>query len=135
MTIEHINPDGLFKLDGFTQVVTATGGKTIYIAGQGAFDKDFRLIGEGDHYAQTIQALTNLKIALEAGGARPSDIVSSTMYIVGMNEKSVHDFSKAMAKVLDGEPFPPNASSMIGVASLAMEGMLVEISAIAVIDQ
>ncbi len=134
MTIEHINPDSLFNLDGFTQVVSATGGKTIYIAGQGAFDKDFKLVGEGDYYAQTIQALTNLKLALEAGGAVPADIVSSTMYIVGMNEKSVYEFSRAMAKVLDGQPFPPNASSMIGVASLAMEGMLVEISAIAVIE-
>lgn len=134
MAIEHINPDGLFKLDGFTQVVTASGGKTIYIAGQGAFDKDFNLIGEGDYYAQTTQALNNLKIALEAAGATPSDVVSSTMYVVNMDQHAVEQFTGAMAKVLDGQAFPPNASSMIGVQSLAMPGMLVEISAIAVID-
>jgi len=56
------------------------------------------------------------------------------MYVVGMNEKSVGEFTSAMAKALDGQPFPPNASSMIGVESLAMAGMLVEISAIAVKD-
>lgn len=130
----HINPDGLFKLDGFTQVVTATGSKTIYIAGQGAFDKDFNLVGAGDYFAQTTQALNNLKIALAAAGAMPADVVSSTMYVVGMNEQSVGEFTSAMAQVLDGEAFPPNASSMIGVEALAMPGMLVEISAIAVID-
>ncbi|MDB3856033.1 RidA family protein [Halieaceae bacterium] len=134
MTIEHINPEGLFKLDGFTQVVSASGSKTIYIAGQGAFDKDFNLMGAGDHFAQTTQAFKNLKIALEAAGATPADVVSSTMYVVGMNEKSVGEFTSAMAKALDGQPFPPNASSMIGVESLAMAGMLVEISAIAVKD-
>jgi enamine deaminase RidA (YjgF/YER057c/UK114 family) len=34
----------------------------------------------------------------------------------------------------DGEPFPPNASSLIGVARLGHPEMLVEISAIAVLD-
>ena len=44
MAIEHINPKGLFHMEGFTQVVAATGARTIYIAGQGAFDKEFKLI-------------------------------------------------------------------------------------------
>ncbi|MBT4521625.1 MAG: RidA family protein, partial [Halieaceae bacterium] len=72
MTIEHIKPEGLFNMDGFTQVVTSTASKTVYIAGQGAFDKDFNLVGAGDYHAQTTQALTNLKIALAAAGATPA---------------------------------------------------------------
>ena len=39
MEIERVNPDGLFQLDAFSQVVTASGAsKVAYIAGQGAFD-------------------------------------------------------------------------------------------------
>lgn len=41
MGIERIHPDGLFKLDAFSQIVTATaGGRIAFIAGQGAFDAE-----------------------------------------------------------------------------------------------
>jgi enamine deaminase RidA (YjgF/YER057c/UK114 family) len=133
MAIEHINPDGLFHMDGFSQVVSATGNRTIYIAGQGAFDKDFNLVGAGDYRAQAAQACRNLAIALEAAGATPMDVVSSTMYVVNLNSETAGEFVKGMGEALDGKPFPPNASSLIGVQSLAMEGMLVEISAVAVV--
>ncbi|MBT4521305.1 MAG: RidA family protein, partial [Halieaceae bacterium] len=53
---------------------------------------------------------------------------------VNMDKQAVAEFTRAMGSVLDGQPFPPNASSMIGVQSLAMDGMLVEISAVAVLD-
>ena len=131
MSIEHISPDGLFQLDGFSQVVTASAGKLAFIAGQGAFDPDLKLVGEGDLHAQTLQAFSNLRVALAAVGAGPEDVVSSTMYVVGMNSDAVATFTRAMNEALDGKPFPPNASTMLGVQSLALEGMLVEISAIA----
>ena len=35
---------------------------------------------------------------------------------------------------LDGEPFPPNAATMVGVQGLAMDGMLVEVSAVAMLE-
>ena len=39
MQIERVDPDGLFKLDNFTQIVTAEGaGRLAFIAGQGSFD-------------------------------------------------------------------------------------------------
>ena len=134
MRIERINPDGLFVLDAFTQVVTTEGpAKMAYIAGQGAFDAKFKLIGAGDLHAQTVQAFRNLRTAVEAVGSEVGNIVTTTMYIVGLTQEKIEIFGRAMAEALDGQPFPPNASSMIGVQALAAEGMLVEISAIAVI--
>ena len=134
MEIERINPDGLFVLDAFTQVVTAGGGGRIaFIAGQGAFDESFALVGPGDLHAQVVQAFKNLRRAVEAIGGSVDQIVSSTMYIVDIDAEKVEIFGRAMAEALDGKPFPPNASTMVGVQGLAMDGMLVEISAVAVV--
>jgi enamine deaminase RidA (YjgF/YER057c/UK114 family) len=134
MEIERINPDGLFELDAFSQIVTAAGGSRIaFIAGQGAFDADFNLVGPGDLHAQVVQAFKNLRRAVEAIGGHVDQILSSNLYIVEINAEKVDIFGRAMAEALDGKPFPPNASTMIGVQGLAMDGMLVEISAVAVI--
>ena len=134
MKIERRNPDGLFSIDGFTQIVVAeNAGRVAYIAGQGAFDADFELVGAGNLHAQTIQAFRNLRTAVESLGADVSDIVSTTMYVVDINAEKVKIFGQAMTTALDGQPFPPNASSLIGVQGLAAEGMLVEISAVAVL--
>ncbi len=131
---QHINPEGLFDLPGFTQIVKATGGHSVHVAGQGAFDAEMNLVGAGDYRAQAARAFQNLAIALRAAGAEPGDVVSSVMYVKDMDAEAVTAFVAGMNEALDGAPFPPNASSLIGVQSLAMEGMLVEISAVAVID-
>lgn len=132
MDIERINPDGLFKLDAFSQLVVARGARRIvHIAGQGGFDSSFALVGPGDLFAQTVQAFRNLRTAVESIGGSVDQIVSSNMYIVDMTPEKVGVFGRAMSQALDGEPFPPNASTMIGVQALAMEGMLVEVSAVA----
>ena len=135
MTIERVNPNGLFKLEAFTQVVSSDAvGSIAFIAGQGAFDADFKLVGAGDLHAQTVQAFKNLRTAVEAVGGTVGDIVSTNMYIVDISPEKVETFGRAMAEALDGDPFPPNASTMLGVQGLAAEGMLVEISAVAVLS-
>ena len=135
MEIERVNPEGLFALDAFTQIVTTQNAGTVaYIAGQGGFDADFNLVGPGDLHAQTVQAFRNLRTAVESVGGKVGDIVSTTMYIVEITPEKVDIFARAMAEALDGQPFPPNASSMIGVQGLAGEGMLIEISGIAAIS-
>lgn len=131
MSIEHIAPEGLFQIDGFSQVVTAAPGKLAFIAGQGAFDAGFSLVGEGDLRAQTLQAFQNLRSALAAVGAGPEHVVSANFYVVDLTPEKVDVFARAMNEALDGRPFPPTASTMLGVQGLAMTGMLVEISAIA----
>lgn len=135
MEIERINPDALFKLDAFTQIVTTSNaGRVAYIAGQGAFDANFTLVGPGDLHAQTVQAFLNLRAAVESLGGTVEQIVSTTMFIVDLTPEKVEIFSRAMNEALDGQPFPPNASSMIGVQGLAADGMLVEISAVAALE-
>lgn len=77
MPKQHINPDTLMKLPSYSQVVVTSGGRTVYIAGQGAFDTGMQLVGANDYYAQTVKALQNLAAALEAAGARVTGMWSA----------------------------------------------------------
>jgi enamine deaminase RidA (YjgF/YER057c/UK114 family) len=135
MAIQHVNPKGLFELPkAFTQVVTADApGKLVFVAGQGSFDADMKLVGAGDYEAQAKQAFRNLCTALAAVGAGPEHVVSSTMFIVNLHPEALAAFARGMNHALDGRPFPPNASTLVGVQSLAFPGMLVEICAAAVL--
>lgn len=134
MTIRHLNPEGLFRMpDAFSQVVTSPPGKLVFVAGQGSFDADMQLVGAGDYEAQAKQAFRNLRTALAAAGAGPEHVVSSTLYVVSLTPEALTAFARGMNQALDGRPFPPNASTLVGVQSLAYPGMLVEICATAVL--
>ncbi len=132
MKIEHINPVGLLKPKGYTHVITVEGGKTAYIAGQGAYDTNWNLVGEGDHYAQGKQSFTNLIIALEGVGAILESVVKCTIYVVGLNADTLTAVIKGMNDAA-GKRIPPTASTMVGVERLAYDGMLVEIDAVVVV--
>jgi enamine deaminase RidA (YjgF/YER057c/UK114 family) len=134
MTIRHLNPEGLFQMpDAFTQVVTSGPGTLVFVAGQGSFDADMKLVGAGDYEAQATRAFQNLRTALAAVGAGPEHVVSSTMYVVNLHPEALAAFARGMNHALDGKPFPPNASTLVGVQSLAYPGMLVEICATALL--
>lgn len=134
MKIEHIQPAGLFQAEGMSHVVIAQG-PTAYIAGQGPYDENFELVGAGDLFAQTLQAYKNLSLVLCAVGAEPGQVVSTTIYIAGLTAEKTDIFVKAMGQALDGKPFPPNASTLVGVTQLAYPEMLVEISAIVALKE
>jgi enamine deaminase RidA (YjgF/YER057c/UK114 family) len=134
MTIRHVNPSGLFQMpEAFSQVVTSSPGKLVFVAGQGSFDADMKLVGAGDYEAQAKQAFRNLATALAAVGAGPEHVVSSTLYVVNLAPEALAAFARGMNHALDGRPFPPNASTLVGVQSLAFPGMLVEICATALL--
>jgi enamine deaminase RidA (YjgF/YER057c/UK114 family) len=76
--LEHPRPDGLLPNPAFSQVVVATGARTIYTAGQVSIDERGVLVGAGDLAAQTAQVMRNVGLALAAAGAslRPSMLQS-----------------------------------------------------------
>src|SRR5205823_8202070 len=73
--VKRTNPPTLSKPTGYTHVVEATGGKTVYISGQIAFDTEGKIVGEGDMKAQVEQVFKNLQAALSAAGATFKDVV------------------------------------------------------------
>ncbi len=70
-----LNPEGLPRIPGFSQVVDAIGGRTVYVSGQVALDAGGRIVGEGDFKAQARQVFSNVQRALGAAGVEFADVV------------------------------------------------------------
>ena len=103
-------------------------GNTVYVSGQAALDGAGRLVGAGDVVAQAGQVLENLKLALAAAGATLDDVVKVTVYLADVADRpQVNE----VRKVYFGANRP--ASTLIGIDQFAIDGMLVEIDAVAVI--
>lgn len=132
MDKKYINPDTLLKPRGYTHIVTISGpAKMIFISGQVAVDKEGKLVGPGDLKAQIRQAATNLKAALAAAGATSADIIKTNTYIVNYKQSDYSAMREARGELFpDGEP---PASTLVGVTSLAIDGLMVEMEAIAAV--
>ena len=132
MQKKHINPDTLLTPRGYSHIVTVEGAqKLAFISGQVAVDKEGKIVGPGDLKIQIKTAAENLVAALAAVGAKPSDIVKMNTYIVQYKQADYAAMREARA-VLFPSGDPP-ASTLIGVHSLAVDGLLVEIEAVAAI--
>jgi enamine deaminase RidA (YjgF/YER057c/UK114 family) len=131
--IEHIQPAGLFpaaKL-GFTQVVTATAIRLVWVAGQTACDQRGRPVGGGDIGAQAGVALENLGQALAAAGARPADVTMLRVYIVNFTREAAAQIALRVAAFFAG--VEPPASTWVGVQALMHPDFLIEIEAVAAV--
>lgn len=126
--ITLIHPEGLPKIDVYHQVAVATGSRTVYVAGQVAWDG-------GDLTTQVEQAYLNVHTALEAAGATVRDLARITVYVVDWTPDKMPQLLEGIAKAaakLGETPAPP--ATLIGVAALDVPEHLVEIEATAVID-
>jgi enamine deaminase RidA (YjgF/YER057c/UK114 family) len=129
--IEHFRPDGLLHNPSFSQVVAASGTRMIFTAGQVSIDEAGTLVGAGDLAAQTVQAMRNVGLALAAAGTGYEHIVKITTFVVNYRPELRSVIGKARAPFFANRP--PPASTLVGVAALALPEWLVEIEAVAVI--
>jgi enamine deaminase RidA (YjgF/YER057c/UK114 family) len=111
------------------QAVVAGG--TVYLRGQVGQDLDTgESVGVGDAAAQADQAMRNIEILLAEAGSRLEDIVKVTIYLVDPRYRepvyrTVGRWLKSVYPVSTG----------VVVSALARPEWLVEIDAIAVIDE
>ena len=80
MTIERINPAGLFQSPAFSQATIAPTGRTLYIGGQNGVDGSGNLARGIE--AQTRQVFENIDTILAAAGASPADVAKLTIALV-----------------------------------------------------
>ena len=132
MEKQFINPEGLARPGAYTPVVTARGGKMIWIAGQVPQDAAGQLVGRGDLTAQIEQVYRNLQLALAGAGATFNDVVKLNVYVVDYKPEYRDLLNQVRSRYVSKEN--PPASTLIGVQALARDGFLVEIEAIAVVD-
>ena len=128
--IQRMNPPGMSTPTGYSHVVSARGGRTIYVAGQVALDTKGQVVGEGDLAAQTRQVFANLDVALKAAGASFNDVVKTNYYMRDASQVQV--IRDVRAKYFTKE-LP--ASTLIEVPRLANPAFLIEIEVIAVVAE
>ena len=127
--VKRTNPPALSAPTGYTHIVEVTGpAKTIYISGQIAYDKDGKVVGAGDMKAQAEQVFKNLQAALDAAGAKFSDVVKMNSYITDMSKiQAVRDVRARY--FADATP----ASTFVEVKGLVRPELLLEIEVVAVV--
>jgi reactive intermediate/imine deaminase len=127
--VKRSNPPTLSKPTGYTHVVEFNGpGRTIYISGQIALDKDGQVVGAGNMKAQAEQVFKNLQLALEAAGAKFSDVVKMNYYITDMDQAPA--VREVRARYL-GDTAP--ASTLVQVVKLARPEFMLEVEVIAAV--
>jgi enamine deaminase RidA (YjgF/YER057c/UK114 family) len=124
----HVSPD-LFPPPGYSHAVVSPPGSVVWTAGGVPLDASGELVGPGDLTRQTEQVLANLTVALSAGGASPSDVVRTTVYVVTSERADLG----VVWDAVQASGFARAASTLLGVGLLGYEGQLVEIEATAVV--
>lgn len=133
MTLTHVQPPGLLEVPGLTQMIVATGSRTVYISGQTPLTQDGQLVGEGDLHAQAVAVFTNLRTCLDTVGATGEHVVRLTFWIVDYDPADMDAIYRAAFEVF-GEGFPSPTSTLVGVSALFHPGQRFEVDAIAVLD-
>lgn len=125
------NPEGIFNPTpfGFCHTVKApANGELVYISGQsGGEGMEHTLNDDFRHQVRVL--LSNLKIALNAHELGFNNVLKITILIVNHDSEKLYIWSEEMQKCWSANTLP--ASTLIPVPKLALDGMQIEVDAIA----
>ena len=113
---------------GYSRAVRV--GDRIEVSGTTATDEDGDIVGVGNPYAQTTQAIDNVETALVEAGASLADVVRTRMFVTDVEHYD--EVGRAHGEAF-GDIRP--ATSMYEIAALVDPDMLVEIEATAIVAE
>jgi enamine deaminase RidA (YjgF/YER057c/UK114 family) len=127
--VEMIHSANLTDAAPYAYASAVGEGSLVFTAGACPLDHAGNVVCKGDVEGQARRVMENLVIALDAAGARLTDVAKTTVY-VATHERS--DLVKAWSVVREtfGEHDAP--STLLGVAVLGYPDQLVEVEAVAV---
>jgi enamine deaminase RidA (YjgF/YER057c/UK114 family) len=132
MTFKLINPESLGAPRGYSNgVLTETGGRLLFIAGQVAWDEQQQIVS-ADLVEQFDRALANVITVVNEAGGKPEQIARLVIYVTDKGEYRVH--MKEIGeryRTRMGKHFP--AMVLIEVAGLLEDRAQIEIEAVAVL--
>ena len=127
--IDYINSTALPSPNGFTHVTVGASARLVFVSGQVAYGEDGAVVGPGDLAAQTHQVFVNLSRALESAGSDFEHVLKLTFFVKNISEEAVATIRQVRKTFLVSSRLP--ASTMVGVAGLAKEALLLEVEAYA----
>jgi enamine deaminase RidA (YjgF/YER057c/UK114 family) len=130
MEITRLQPAGLVVSPAFSHVaVVPPGATTIYVGGQNGVDETGAIVS--DHVAeQSVRAVENAAVALEAAGASLADVVQWTVLIAEDADLGAAYGAVGPRLAVDGAPPLVTAAR---VAGFGVPGALIEVSAVAAV--
>ena len=131
MITDRLDPPELLRIPEIVNVSIATGSRVIHISGQTAVDAEGKVVGS-THLEQSRVAFRNVRTALEAAGATLDDVAKFNIYMVDYSWDALEALMAA-AKEVFGDPYPLTANTLVGVTSLWLPDLLVEVDAVAIV--
>ncbi|ANF52270.1 hypothetical protein A0O34_17860 [Chryseobacterium glaciei] len=135
VTISNKNPKALFDPTPFAFSHATTNeveGNYVFVSGQSG-GEDLKHNLSKDFRTQVSYSLKNLETVLADYGLGVKDVLKITILIVDHDQEKLKIWTEEMHKTWKNHQFP--ASTLIPVPRLALDGMLIEVDAVAFIKK
>ena len=124
-----LNPATVQAKGSYSPGWEVSGGRAVFVAGQIPWDAEGNTVCKGDGAGQTRQVFANIGAVLAEAGGSLDDVVKITVFAADIRYRDA--INRVRTETFE-EPYP--ASTQVAVASLVDPEWLVEIEAVAFIE-